>query len=443
MRGRVVSGRRFYPSSTPYMPRPRTTKFAFAVAAVALGTLTVAFALPHAQTPASESSLVASDLMLPLVEPLSIRHGPLTYDIAVENQDTLTRVLQRAGNIEPELPLHFQRDPAASRAARQLRPGQALRIQADDNGALHSITIPLAGEKRLSIARRDGLLVSQEGSAETEAVIAYASGSIDVSLFAATDKAGLPESVAMQLAEIFSGDIDFHRDLRQGDRFAVVFERRLIDGRPSGAGQVLAASFTNGGRQLTAVRYAGAEGRSGYYSPDGQSMKKAFLRSPLEFSRITSRFSGARRHPVLQLWRAHTGIDYGAPIGTPVRSTADGVVSFAGQRGGYGNLIVIRHRGDRSTAYGHLNGFAKGIRAGQSVQQGETIGYVGKTGLASGPHLHYEFRVAGRAVNPLTATVPQAPALDRAEKSLFLPHVALAREQLLIAESIAGDRSRL
>ena len=233
-----------------------------------------------------------------------------------------------------------------------------------------------------------------------------------------------------------------HRDIRQGDRFAVVYERFVAQGADVGSGRVLAASYASGSRELVAIRFEDSRGRAGYYAPDGQSMRRAFLRSPLEFSRITSRFTGSRFHPVLQRWRAHTGVDYGAPKGTSVRATANGVIDFAGWKGGYGKLVVIRHTGNRSTAYGHLNGFARGIARGTRVEQGQTIGFVGQTGLASGPHLHYEFRVGGKAINPLTATIPDAPPLRNEALTQFRPIAELASHQLALAERISPQEDQ-
>jgi murein DD-endopeptidase MepM/ murein hydrolase activator NlpD len=218
----------------------------------------------------------------------------------------------------------------------------------------------------------------------------------------------MPDGVTMQIADIFSGDVDFHRDLRKGDRFAVVYEAFHHNGRLLKSGRVLAAEFVNDRKALRAVWFDDAEqGRGGYFAPDGKNLRKAFLRSPLEFSRVTSGFA-MRFHPILQQWRAHKGVDYGAPTGTRVRATADGVVDFAGTQGGYGKVVILRHHGGITTAYAHLNGFAGDVRRGARVAQGDTIGFVGATGWATGPHLHYEFRVNDQHRNPLTIAMPAA-----------------------------------
>jgi len=240
------------------------------------------------------------------------------------------------------------------------------------------------------------------------------SGEIRSSLFGATDSAGIPDAIATQLADIFGGDIDFHRDLRKGDRFTLIYEMYYHHGQGIRSGKILTAEFINGGKTYRAIHYQPQvnEGRGSYYSPDGKSLRKAFLRSPLEFSRVTSGFTSARFHPILQQWRAHKGVDYGAPTGTKVRATGDGVVEFAGKQGGYGNVVILRHNGRYSTAYGHLSGFASGLRTGSRVSQGEIIGFVGATGWATGPHLHYEFRIGGEQVNPLAAALPAATPLE-------------------------------
>jgi murein DD-endopeptidase MepM/ murein hydrolase activator NlpD len=233
------------------------------------------------------------------------------------------------------------------------------------------------------------------------------SGVIRNSLFGATDAAGIPDAIATQIAELFSTDIDFHQDLRKGDSFNVVYETKSLNGQMVMTGRVLAAEFVNAGHPYRAVFFDGVNGKGEYYTPDGKPLKKAFLRSPLEFSRISSGFE-MRFHPILKQWRQHKGVDYAAAIGTKVRAIADATVEFVGQQNGYGNFIVLKHSGNYSTAYGHLSAFAKGLHKGEKVSQGDLIGYVGMTGWATGPHLHYEFRIAGVATNPLTANIPVA-----------------------------------
>ncbi|MCW5655139.1 M23 family metallopeptidase, partial [Hydrogenophaga sp.] len=239
------------------------------------------------------------------------------------------------------------------------------------------------------------------------------------SLFGATDAAGIPDAIAVQMAEVFSGDVDFYRDLRRGDRFSIMYEALEADGEFVRPGRILAAEFVNQGRVLRAVYFEDPNGRGSYYTPDGRNMRRAFLRSPLEFSRITSGFTTARFHPILQKWRAHKGIDYAAPVGTPVRATADAVAATVGHQKGYGNVIVLRHANSIQTVYAHLSGFRRDLRAGTRVQQGEVIGYVGMTGLATGPHLHYEFHVNGLHVDPLRSAPQPGPPITAQLRPAF------------------------
>src|SRR6266700_2947930 len=240
-------------------------------------------------------------------------------------------------------------------------------------GTLRSLSFLTDRDTVLSVDRLGDSFRRFEQQADVARGIEMKSGEIKTSLFAATDAAGIPDGIAIQLADIFGGDVDFHRDLRRGDRFGVLFETFYHGGKTVRFGRVLAAEFYSQRKTYRAVWFQDPWGRGGYYTPDGENLRKVFLRSPLEFSRITSGF-GLRRHPIFRHWRAHQGIDYGAPVGTGVRSTGDGVVSFAGRRNGYGNIIVLRHHGGYSTYYAHLRDFAPALRAGSRVVQGEIIG---------------------------------------------------------------------
>ena len=236
----------------------------------------------------------------------------------------------------------------------------------------------------------------------------------------------------MQIADVFGSDIDFLRGLREGDRFSVTYETHTANGRPLRAGRVLAAEFINQGRKLRAVWFA-----DGYYAPDGKNMRKGLLRSPLELSRVSSGF-GMRKHPIHQSWRAHQGVDYAAPTGTRARAVGDGIVEFAGRQGGYGNMVIVKHDNSVSTAYAHLSAFGRGIRAGARVAQGDTIGLVGQTGWATGPHLHYEFRVAGAARNPLSVPLPAGTPVARHDMDAFR-----AKAQPLLAQlNLVGGATR-
>jgi murein DD-endopeptidase MepM/ murein hydrolase activator NlpD len=245
------------------------------------------------------------------------------------------------------------------------------------------------------------------------------SGTIKTSLFEATDQAGLPEATASQLAEIFGGDIDFHRDLRKGDTFSVTYEVTYSNGEPVRSGRIQAAEFVNQGKPYRVVFFQTDSNHGDYYTPDGKSVRKAFLRSPVEFSRISSGFTSSRFHPILQKWRSHKGVDYAAPIGTRVKVTADGTVSLVGKQGGYGNVIMVNHQGRYSTVYGHLSRYASGLHRGQRVVQGEVIGYVGMTGWTTGPHLHYEFKIDGQQRDPLRVAMPNAIPISASQKAAF------------------------
>ncbi len=343
--------------------------------------------------------------------------------------DTVAALLARLEVDDPEAIAYLTRAKEA-RALTQLRAGRTVRAETTADGELQRLTYLTPNGDLLSVARESsGFSVSQL-PATLDAQPLMGSGEIRSSLFAATDAAGLPDAVATQIAEIFSSQIDFHRDLRRGDRFTLVYEGLSYQGELVRTGRVLAAEFVNQGKVHQAVWFESSDGQGSYYTPDGKSLRRAFLRSPLEFSRISSGFTNARFHPILQTWTAHRGIDYAAPTGTRVRTTGDGVVSFAGRQGGYGNLIVVQHAGTYRTYYAHLSGFAPGIRKGARVSQGDFIGYVGSTGLATGPHLHYEFHINGTQQNPMLITLPEAVPITRQLRPAFDAQAAPLMHQL-------------
>jgi murein DD-endopeptidase MepM/ murein hydrolase activator NlpD len=336
----------------------------------------------------------------------------------IQRGDTIASVLSRLQVDDPEA-LQSLRGNRDARALYQLVPGKTIRAKVTGAGKLLALRY-LAGTDVYSVERAGEALVVGRQPAQLETRTMMASGEIRSSLFAAADAANLADAVAVQIADIFSTDIDFHRDLRKGDRFSVVYEALYHQGDLLRTGRVVAAEFVNQGKAYQAVYFQNSEGKGGYYTLSGRNIRKAFLRSPLEFSRISSGFSGARFHPVLKQWRAHKGIDYAAPSGTRVKATADGVVEFAGRhQGGYGNLVVLRHQSKYTTWYGHLSGFAHGLRKGNRVAQGDVIGYVGATGLATGPHLHYEFRINDVHQNPLRVVMPSAPPITAEVRPMF------------------------
>ncbi|QDX82254.1 hypothetical protein B9N43_13965 [Denitratisoma sp. DHT3] len=345
----------------------------------------------------------------------------------IRRGDTAASLFSRLGMDGPATVSALSVLPGADVLFRQIAPGKTVTARIDRDGLLQSLVFPLNSNQGLAlfVQRQGNTFTFTQKSVAVDTQVVMKSATIQSSLFGATDAADIPDSVATQLADIFSGDIDFHRDLRRGDRFSVVYESISAAGKPIRMGRILAAEFTNAGKQFSAIWFGDAQGSGGYYSPDGRSLRKAFLRSPLEFSRVTSGFTASRFHPVLQRWRAHKGVDYAAPPGTRVRATADGVVAFAGNQGGYGKVVILKHQTRYSTLYGHLSGFAAGLKAGRRVAQGEVIAYTGATGLASGPHLHYEFRVDGSHKNPLTVALPGAPPLAPQQLAKFRQVAAL------------------
>ena len=336
----------------------------------------------------------------------------------IRRGDTLAALLERLGVSDPAA-FRTLRGLRSARALHNLVPGRTIHARATHDGTLLELRYQVGGSV-LHAQRRDDVIHVNEAPAEFERRIVMASTQVETSLFAATDAAGLPDAIAVQLADIFSTDIDFHRDLRRGDHFSVVYEMYYDRSEPARAGRVLAAEFINVGKLYRALWYQQEGKPGGYYTPDGRNIRKAFLRSPLELSRITSGFSNSRFHPILRTWRAHRGIDYAAPAGTRVKATGDGVVEVAGRDASYGNLVVLRHQSKTTTWYGHLSRFGEGIRKGARVSQSQVIGYVGATGLATGPHLHYEFRIGDVHQNPLRVVVPPGPPIAAESLPAFM-----------------------
>ncbi|HWH46296.1 MAG TPA: M23 family metallopeptidase [Burkholderiales bacterium] len=356
----------------------------------------------------------------------------------IQRGDTVAAVLARL-NVNDPAAIAYLLQAKDVRSLYQLIPGRSIRAVTTENGGLESLSYINTDGRRLHVNRSESGFTASEEVPPTEQWVMQGSGEIETSLFAATDIAGVPEMIAVQLAEIFSSDVDFHRDLRRGDRFSVIYEALAADGEFVGFGRVLSAEFVNQGNVFRAVYFRDGQGRSGYYTPDGRNMRKAFLRSPIEFSRVTSGFSNSRFHPVLKTWRAHKGIDYGAPTGTRVRSTADGYVTFAGRKGGYGNVVTVRHPNGYTTLYAHLSAIAPSARVGRRVAQGEVVGSVGSTGLVTGPHLHYEFHVNGVHQNPMRLAMPPGPPITAQLRPQFeeAAHPLFARLDMLRDTNLA------
>ena len=380
---------------------------------------------------------VVRQLALPALDDANAVQRAYWREERVQRGDTIGSLLARAG-VADVAAMQFMRTSPEARPLYQLRPGRPVRVATDEAGELIALRFRTGAGDMLSIVRREGGFQATRAAASEEVRTTLRSGEIRTSLFGAADAAGLPDPITLALVDVFSGDIDFYHDLRQGDRFTVLYETRFVEGEPVGTGRILAAEFSNRGVTLRAFLWSDADGNDGYFDQDGKNILTAFLRSPMEFSRITSGFTQARFHPILQQWRAHQGIDYAAPSGTPVRATADGVVAFAGVQNGYGNVIILRHDGQFTTLYGHLSRFDDAVSNGARIRQGDTIGFVGMTGWATGPHLHYEFRVADQPRDPLTVALPTAPAVPPEKRNAFRAEVIPYIDTLALARALPG-----
>jgi len=305
---------------------------------------------------------------------------------------------------------------------RALRPGMMVEGRCAPYGPLESVVVDLDLRSSVKAQRLGDEIQVERVDRPVRHEVVRLEGSVESSLFGAVESAGGDAELAVRLAAIFQWDIDFFRDLRKGDSFVVIVDRRTVDGRPYGWGNLFAARFVNAGRTLNAVAFPDDDGRIGYYDLEGHPLRKEFLRTPLRFSRITSRFSLHRYHPVLHRRMPHYGVDYGAPVGTPVHVTADGVVRFVGRKGGAGKMITVRHTNGYETSYLHLSRYARGIHRGVRVHQGQVIGYVGQTGLATGPHLDYRVRHNGKWINPLRISSPPAKPIARKRLGRFLSY---------------------
>jgi murein DD-endopeptidase MepM/ murein hydrolase activator NlpD len=308
----------------------------------------------------------------------------------------------------------------APREALKLRPGQTLNWVRSNDNHVQLLEIEISPLAKHTFARDDqGALSYELAERHADYRPRFATATIQNSLFLDGSEASIPDQILYQLAAIFGWDIDFALDIRKGDTFSLIYDEIYLDGEKIGNGDILIARFNNQGRELTAIRYEDKNGNANYYNAEGASMRKEFLRNPIDFARISSRFNLNRRHPVLNTLRAHKGTDYAAPTGTPIKAAGDGKVVFAGRKGGFGNCVIIQHGSRYQTLYAHLSKFNRAARSGRSVKQGQVIGYVGSTGLATGPHLHYEFRVDGVHRDSLRVKLPKAKAIAQEEKSAF------------------------
>ena len=362
--------------------------------------------------------------------------------------DTVDSLLSRM-NVSDAAAASFLRNDPTARKLLEGRSGKMVRVQTDANGALTELVAryaPVDAEQlgtrftRLSVKRIAGKLMAMVETASLAAQMRMGSGTIRSSLFAATDEARIPDGVATQIAEVFATDLDFHRQLQKGDTFSVLYEALTADGEPitwggAAVGKVLAADFVNNGKTHSAVWFKDASGKGSYFGFDGQSKKRAFLASPMEFSRVTSGFA-MRMHPILNSWKQHKGVDYGAPSGTAIRAVGEGTVDFAGWQNGYGNVVEIRHSAQRSTLYAHMSRID--VKRGAHVEQGQRVGSVGATGWATGPHLHFEVKVGGVQQNPMImAKASESILLAPAQKAEFAQLAKSLKDQLEVADTVA------
>ena len=361
--------------------------------------------------------------------------------VTVRRGDTLTHILNRNNVNGNDIGALIMAD-SQSRTPFYLYPGHNIKLRVDASRRLNELEYKLSEAETLHVKREGNTFKIYKESREFETRLAYISGIIESSLYEAGHEAGLADALIMRLVDIFGWDIDFVLDLRQGDSFSVIHEENYWLGQKVGDGRILAAEFVNKKKAYRAIAHRGKNGFTSYYTPTGLSMHKEFLRTPVKFSRISSRFSTGRYHPILKRWRRHTGVDYAAPTGTPVRATAAGRILLLGRKGGYGKTVIIKHGGNYGTLYAHLSRYDRTVRAGSYVEQGQIIGYVGSTGLATGPHLHYEFQVNGVHRNPLTFRFPRAKSIQPDYLEDFLPTASswsgildLMERQTIIASS--------
>jgi len=358
--------------------------------------------------------------------------SPSEFDsihLTVRSGDTLDRLF-RKNQLDLGHLAMITRLPEAGARLRMLRPGDELEIE-HDNGKLVRLYRKLDLTSALVVSRNDDGFKAEVIDRPIEIHRRRAYGRIDSSLFESANSAGLSDKLIMNLAGIFAWDVDFVLDIRTGDDYFILYEEIYQDGKYVTDGEIVAAEFNNNGRTFQAIRFADKGGRSDYYTPDGRSVRKAFVRAPVDFSRISSSFNPRRRHPVLNTIRAHKGVDYAAPSGTPIKAAGDGKVVFRGVSGGYGNAVILQHGGNITTLYAHMSKFSATAKIGQRIKQGQIIGYVGSTGLATAAHLHYEYRLNGVHRNPRTVELPQADPINEAYKEDFLAAVQPILDDLL------------
>ena len=371
-------------------------------------------------TPDAENNLQTENTPAPESSSPSVvaRPDESWLTITVRRGDSLAAIFKRHEIPLGELHAIMQLG-RITRNLNALHPGDTLRLKLDPQQRVEQMVFDIDRLSALQVSRQGETFAARVVEHELDRRLTQSSGVIETSLFEAGKAAGLDDGLIMEMTAIFGWDIDFVLDIRRGDQFTLIYEEQYLNGKKVKDGPIIAAEFINQDRRVHAIRYTDQEGRSDYYSPEGYSMRKAFLRTPVDFRRISSRF-GKRHHPILNRLRMHHGVDYAARSGTPIKAAGDGKVVYRGRKGGYGRVIILQHGGRYSTLYAHMSGYKRGLRVGSRVKQGQTIGYVGSSGRATGPHLHYEFRVNGVHRNPLTVKLPKAEPIKPVYKAEFL-----------------------
>jgi murein DD-endopeptidase MepM/ murein hydrolase activator NlpD len=389
---------------------------------------------------------IATPAIAEQVSELVLQQERFVREARVERGETVSALLERLGVVDDSAVAFIRKDPSA-RPLLKLAPGRFVQARISAEGRLESLKVYSDGEPESDAGTARVLTLDRTGEewqfrvSEAEVVlerrVELKSAMVRLTLFGAADDAGVPDSIAQQMIDALESTIDFHRDLRRGDTFHVIYEAMYAAGEYVRPGRLLAVEFMNDRVRRSAFWHGDGSKRGGFYRLDGESVKRALLRSPLEYTRVSSGFSSSRSHPIFGYDAAHRGIDYQAPQGTRVRSVGEGVVRFAGWQNGYGNVVEVQHDGKHATLYAHLHGIAPGLRQGSRISQGDLVGFVGMTGWATGPHLHYELKVHGRHVNPLTAELPGAPALDTMQLAEFVQAVAPLRDQLALLQRVS------
>lgn len=392
--------------------------------------------IPETNDPVAEitlpSSITATESV---INKVAIKPDFSVVEHLIQPGESLSVIFSKLGISKLDLHNIVNSDDHLGKQFAAITPGKTLRFESTHDGELQQLSYPKNPIETLIAKRYGETFQVEQLTKDVDYQIVNAQTYIQSSLFLDGKKSGLSDKLIMELTNIFAWEVDFALNIRTGDQFTVVYEEILIDDKVIGTGDILAAEFINKGHAFQAVRYQDKKGKNHYYSPEGKSLKKAFLSTPIEFARISSHFNLRRKHPVLNRIRAHKGVDYAARTGTRIKTTGKGVITYRGRKGGYGRVVIVQHGKRYSTLYAHLSKFRTGHRVGSRVSQGDTIGYVGQSGLATGPHLHYEFLVNGKHRNPLTVNLPNNPPLTGDKLAAFKQQTQPLLVQLKLAKT--------